>query len=495
MHQEYIKLIEQLKKIKVLESIEHLLNWDLETMMPKKGVNHRADQNAELSIIIHQKKTAKSFETSLDKCINIKTGKIKLKGLAKNQEASLNLIREDYLKAKKIPSKMVKELAKLRATSSTVWAQAKEDNRFDIFLPYLEKMVSFMQKQAEYLGYEDHPYDALIDQYEPKMTVKMLDKLFKDLRPGLVDLVKQIQQKPKSSEAILKQSVEAELQLKFCRQVAQYLGLSADVARLDTSSHPFCESLCPTDIRMTTRIKPNAFFDAIYSTLHESGHGLYESGLPLEEFGSPLSEYCSLGIHESQSRLFETFIGQSRPFIRFLSKKIQGILPNSDPDELYQAINIIEPSFIRTESDEVTYCLHVMLRYEIEKQLISGELKVKDVPSTWNEMMKNYLGIEPTSDSQGCLQDVHWSCGLFGYFPTYALGNLYAGQLYERLHCSIKDIDQLISEGRFESIVEWLKNHIYRYGRERTPQNLIQSATHKDLNSEAYLQYLKNKYL
>jgi carboxypeptidase Taq len=495
MHKDYEKLLDVLKKTKILESITHLLDWDQETMMPKQGVEIRAKQNAELSFIIHQKKTAKSFENLLAKCISISTGKIKSKNLDPRHQANLQLIREDFIKAKRLPNKFVKDLAELRSLSTQVWAKAKEENKFEDFAPYLEKVIQATRKQADYLQYDHHPYDALLDLYEPKMTTKVVDQLFGTLKSPLLDLTKKLSKQSKPSTAILEQPVDADKQLAFCRSVVEQLGLSQEVGRLDTSSHPFCNSISSQDVRLTTKIHPNAYYNAISSTLHETGHGLYEAGLPKEDFGSPLGESCSLGVHESQSRLFETFIGQGKPFVRYLSKRLKGVVLNHDENELYQAINVVEPSFIRIESDEVTYCLHIMLRYELEKDLIEGKLKVKDLKEAWNEKMQKYLGITPPTDTLGCLQDIHWSMGLIGYFPTYALGNLYAAQLFLEMKTQIKEFDGLVASGEFLPIVEWLHQKIYRFGREKSPQDLIQAATKKQLSCDAYVSYLKEKYI
>lgn len=495
MSQDYLKLIQNLKKTKTLESIMHLLDWDQETVMPKNGLKIRSQQNAELSMVIHQKKTAKSFENLLKKCINLKTHHIKIKNLSSREEANLRLITEDFLKSKKLPSKFVKNLAELKSNSTPAWAKAKEENRFKDFAPYLEKMVEAMKKQADYLQYEDHPYDALLDLYEPKITVKTLNSLFKELKTGLLSITKEVFVKPSANDTILKQPLDEQDQLDYCRSLLKTLSLDQTIARLDTSAHPFCNTISNGDIRLTTHIKKTGFFNSISSTLHECGHAIYEAGLIEEDFGTPVGEACSLGIHESQSRLFETFIGQSRPFVHFLAKNLKGKLSNLNPELLYKAINKVEPSLIRIESDEVTYCLHIMLRYELEKKLIEGKLKVKELNEAWNEGMKNYLGIVPPSDTEGVLQDIHWSLGLFGYFPTYALGNLYAAQIYEKLSIQFKDLNLKIAEGEFESIIRWLNKHIHEKGREKAPQVLIQEATKKQLSCDAYLKYLKEKYL
>jgi carboxypeptidase Taq len=494
MPKAYEQLKELLKKNKILESITHLLDWDQETMMPKKGIQIRSLQSAELMHLVHQKTTSKTYKTALEKCIDITTAQVHLKELDYREKRNLELLRQDYLKAKKLPGKFVKQLAELRSMSSQIWSKAKEENRFEDFAPYLEKIVKAMQKKAEYLGYKDHPYDALLDLYEPMMTVKELDRLFAELKPGLISLVEEISKQKKPNLEVLKQEVSEEKQLEICRLLKNKLGLKDEIARLDTSSHPFCNSISPLDIRLTTKIKTSKPFDAISSTLHECGHGLYEAGLPYDDFGTPLGESCSLGVHESQSRLFETFIGQSLPFVNFLCKQVDHHMPHLDHQAVFAAINFVEPSFIRIESDEVTYCLHVMLRYELEKKLIEGSLKVKDLPKSWNELMKSYLKIVPESDKLGCLQDIHWSAGLFGYFPTYALGNLYAAALYEHLKIAIHDFDQLIAQGNFDKVLSFLQNHIYRFGREKSPKELIQNAVKKELTCEPYLNYLKNKY-
>jgi len=490
----YTKLCDLLSQNHALETIVRLLEWDLETMMPKEGIHLRAIQIAELSQIIHKKKTSSAFEKALSACISLKTLKIKEKDLSKREEASLHLTAEDFKKNKKLPAKFVKELTQLKAESSQIWAKAREENRFEHFQPHLEKMIAMMRKSADYIGYDEHPYDALLDQYEPHMTVKTLDKVFKELKTGLIEITNVLFNRSKAPSEILSQTVSHDDQLKFCRSILATLGLSPDIARLDTSSHPFCNSIYSKDIRLTTSIKPHTFFNAIYSTLHECGHALYEAGLPYKDFGTPLGEACSLGIHESQSRFFETFIGQGKPFIHFLTSKLKGLLPNTDVEKMYEAINVVEPSFIRIESDEVTYCLHVMVRYELEKKLLDGSLKVKDLPKAWNELMKLYFGITPPSDKEGCLQDIHWSLGLFGYFPTYALGNLYAAQLHEKLREVHPNFDALVQSGHFEPIINWLQSHIYQYGREKTPEKLVTDATKKPLSAKPYLHYLKSKY-
>lgn len=495
MEKEYVKLIEALKSIKSLESIHNLLDWDQETVMPKEGIHARAKQSAELSYIIHQKKTSKNYENLISKCINPKTKNIKLKSLDYRHQVNLKLILEDFSKAKKLPNKFVKNLAELKSLSSQAWSKAKSEDRFDDFAPYLEKIVTAMRKEADYLSYDDHPYDALLDLYEPKMTVKEIDKLFKDLKKGLLDITQTLFKIKSGNYSILNQELHEDVQLKFCRSLLPTLGLSESIARLDTSSHPFCNTIANGDIRLTTHIKPIDPFAAISSTMHEAGHGIYEAGLVQEDFGTPIGEACSLGVHESQSRLFETFIGQSKPFIHYLAKALKGKLSNLNEKDLYLALNKVEPSFIRIESDEVTYCLHIMIRYELEKQLIEGSLKVKDLREAWNESMVKYLGIRPPTDREGCLQDIHWSAGLFGYFPTYALGNIYAAQIHERLQTSFKDFDLMVGQGDFSKINSWLNHHIHRFGRERTPKELIETATKKSLSADAYLNYLREKYL
>jgi carboxypeptidase Taq len=490
----YEKLLAFSKQIHILESINHLLEWDLETMMPKEGIGIRSEQSSELALLIHQKKTAKAYETALSACINLKTLRIKQKGLTPREEAGLLKMQDDFIKAKKLPSKFVKKLTRLKTESSQIWAKARAENRFKDFEPYLEEMVALMRSQAEYLGYEEHPYDALLDLYEPGMTVKHLDKLFRDLKKGLLEITQVLFKRRKAGTSILTKKVDPAAQLEFCRDILKILGLTESMARLDTSSHPFCMTISARDIRLTTKIKPNQFFDAISSTMHECGHGLYESGLPLKDFGSPLGEACSLGVHESQSRLFETFIGQGKPFLKFLKSKISSFYPIEDLDKFYEAINVVEPSLIRIASDEVTYCLHIMVRYELEKKLIEGKLSAKELPKAWKQLMKEYVGVIPENDSEGCIQDIHWSMGLFGYFPTYALGNLYAAQLFEKLHTEFPQLDSSIEKGKFEAVYEWLKTHIYAFGREKSPEALITGATGKKLSAEPYLNYLKKKY-
>jgi carboxypeptidase Taq len=494
MANEYVRLKEQLKKIKSLSSIVALLEWDQETMMPHKAGSMRAMQLAELKHLVHQKITSRTYENALAKCIDVLTLKPRIKGLDLRNQANLKLLAEEFLKAKKLPSRFVKELATHQSQSTQAWAQAKANNRLTDFLPYLTKMIDLMRRKADFLGYDEHPYDALLNLYEPKMTIKSVDELFHQLIPGLKKITREAMKKgPGASN--LSWTMSAEAQLQLCRSLKNSLGLSDDIARLDTSNHPFCESLHPLDIRMTTKIKPEAPLDAIGSTLHEVGHGLYEAGLPIDECELPGGEYCSLGVHESQSRLFETFIGQSLPFMHFLCRNLSSHIPHADPQTLYRHVNIVQPSLIRIESDEVTYCLHIALRYQLEKELIEGTLSARDLPEKWNALMQSHLGLVPPNDATGCLQDIHWSSGLFGYFPTYALGNIYAAMIYEHLQEKFPELAQLIAAGNFTPVVRELTENIYRFGKEKKPQELIESASKRKLSCQPYLNYLERKYL
>lgn len=479
-------------------SILTLLHWDQETYMPTGGIGPRSHQTALISTLIHEKKTSRRFKELLGKLISLSTGKPKVKGLSKSHLAILREWHKDYLRANKLPPSFVKTFSQLTTESSQIWAEAKKQNNFKLFAPFLEKIIGMARKKAEILGFEDHPYDALLEGYEPCMTTRKVETIFAGLEKELKQLLSQITSSRQIDDRFLHKKVDEQKQMELGRMILSHLPLDLDYTRLDRSAHPFSLALHPHDSRITTRTLPRAFMSNIFSVLHEAGHSLYEMGLPTKTWGTPLSEATSLSIHESQSRWWETLIGRSLPFWTHLYPHLQKALPTQlkgiSLERFYRAINRVMPSLVRVEADEVTYGLHVILRFEIEKQLISGDLQVADLPAMWNAKMKEYLGVTPPNDAQGCLQDIHWSLGDFGYFPTYALGNLFAAQFFASFSKTHPDWSERVATGDLSFIRDWLRTHIHSWGRMYNSDELAKRITHKPLSESAYCNYLKSKY-
>lgn len=491
--------VQELSKTAALfESIHNMLEWDQETYMPKDAIDYRGQQLELMASLVHKHRTSPSFKKALSQLINLETGAIEDTTLTPEQIAAAREWRRDYLKASKLPSSFVKQLAKLSSKSIHVWSEAKRHNDFKQFAPYLQKIVTLNRKKADYLGFKEHPYDALLDLYEPEMTTAYLTPLFAKLKISLTELLKGIQAKPKTHHNFFKHAYAAHSQIRFGHHLLEAMGFTKEMSRLDLSSHPFCNALNPKDVRMTTRIIPNQPLSNIFSVIHEGGHGLYEAQLNESLYGTPLCSAISLGLHESQSRFWETLIGRSLPFWQhffpLLQKEFPSQLSNAHLDDFYKAVNNVESSLIRVEADEVTYCLHVILRFEIEKSLIEGSLQVKDLPLAWNDKMRTYLGISPSSDGEGCLQDIHWSMGAMGYFPTYALGNLYAAQFFESFEKAHPNWKEKVSKGELLFIKEWLKENLHKHGRQYTPHEIVKKITGRDLEEKPYVKYLNEKY-
>ncbi|MEI8366002.1 MAG: carboxypeptidase M32 [Parachlamydiaceae bacterium] len=496
--QHYKNLHEQGIYIRTLTGIHQLLEWDQETYMPSGAADARSAQIEMLSGIIHEAQTGRKFTQSLGKLIDLTKGTIKVKSLSTDQKIALKEWRRDYLKEKVLPKKFVTELAKLTSQSLQSWREAKQNNTFHTFAPFLKKLIVMKRKQADLLGYKDHPYDALLDLYEPGATTKEVEKVFSPLKKSINSLLKRIGAAKQIDDSFLHGKFPSDKQIEFSKKLLLDMGFNFAHGRLDFSTHPFSSALHPTDSRITTRIHPTSIINCVSTVLHEAGHSLYEMGLPQEQYGSPLGQAISLGVHESQSRWWETRIGQSKPFwqhyLPLLKKTFPGKLDNISLEDFYRAVNKVEPSFIRVDADEVTYPLHVILRFELERALIEGSVDVDDIPKAWNGKMKELLGITPTKDSEGCLQDVHWAMGGFGYFPTYTLGNLYAAHLFEGFEKSHPNWKERLAKGELLFITQWLEKNIHRHGRRYSSQELLKVATGKEFSAAAYTRYLEEKY-
>lgn len=474
-----------------------LLHWDQETYMPTGGISPRSHQISQLSTLVHEKKTSRKFKECLEKLIHMSSGKPKVKVLNKSQLAMLREWHRDFIRATKLPASFVKTFSQVTSEASQIWSAAKKDNNFKIFAPFLEKIIGLCQQKAEIFGFEDHPYDALLETYEPCMTTRKVGVIFEGLQKELTGLLQKITACRQIDNRFLHKKVDDAKQLELGHWILTQLPMDMAYTRLDLSAHPFSLALHPHDSRITTRVLPNAFMSNVFSVLHEAGHSFYEMGLPLETWGTPLSEAASLSIHESQSRWWETLIGRSFSFWKHMYPLLQKKLPllkGIPLERFYRAINRVAPSLIRVEADEVTYCLHVILRFEIEKELISGTLNVADLPEAWNAKMKKYLGITPSNDREGCLQDIHWSLGDFGYFPTYALGNLFSAHFFSAFAKEHSDWDRRVAKGELGFVREWLKINIHQWGRMYNSEELAKKVTGKPLNETAYCTYLKKKY-
>ncbi len=494
----YSQLREISKGIAIFGSIQGLLEWDQETHMPPGAVDIRSQQLEQISSFVHKQKTSRKFVSTLEKLIDLKTGEIFDGTLSEPQIAALREWRRDYLKEARLPTHFVKTLAKTTSNSLHAWTKAREENAFSAFAPHLQKMVALARKKADLLGFAQHPYDTLLDWYEPDVTVAEITPLFARLKIALTSLLKEISCRPPIPNAFLQEYFAPAKQLHFGQILLKAMGVKETISRLDQSSHPFCLGLHPTDTRLTTRIHPELLMGNIFAVIHEGGHALYNIGMAEKEFGTPLCQPSSVGIDESQSRWWETRIARSLAFWRHFFPILQHTFPEQLGgvflDDFCSAINTVKPSLIRVEADEVTYSLHIIIRFEIEKALLDGSLAVQEIPEAWNEKMRSYLGITPSSDTEGCLQDIHWAFGLIGYFPTYTLGNIYAAQFFKVFEKQHPDWNEKVAKGELDFIREWLGAHIHQYGRQFTPQQLVLRVTGERLNEQPYIDYLENKY-
>ncbi len=481
-----------LQKIADIKYASAVLQWDQETYLPKNGNDARGRQIATLNELAHEHFTNESFGNLLKELVQSDN-------LSEKEKRNVELTLEDFNRNKKIPTAFVHKLSSAINVGYHAWIKARKENDFTIFENPLQDIIDLKREEAELLGYENHPYDALMNDYDKGLTTIIVDTLFAELAPQLSIILEKIKTQPSVDDSFLHQHFDKTTQWNVGMEILKRMHFNFDAGRQDISEHPFTTNFSSQDVRVTTRIDERNFSNMLWSCIHEGGHALYEQGLPNEEYGMPLGEYCSLSIHESQSRLWENCIGRGLPFWEHNYALLQEHFPqqfgNIPVEQFYKAINKVQPSLIRTEADEVTYHFHVMIRYEIEKLLIDGTLMAKDIPAKWNEMYKKYLGIDVPDDLQGCLQDVHWSHGSFGYFATYSVGSLYAAQFYAEMESKMPNLESDLYNGNTLSVFEWLQKNVYEKGRFDTSENLCFKITGKYLNINSFISYIDKKSL
>jgi carboxypeptidase Taq len=495
----YAELLKHSHEMTVLGTIGGLVSWDQNVLMPRQGTSWRGEQLALLSQLGHARLT----DPRIGELLSVVEASPLIADRDGVAARNVRHLRRAYDRATKVPATLVAELSRVTTQAHEAWVDARKHNHFATFLPLLERIVALKREEAAAVSTKGmHPYEALLDEYEEGAKVADLQALFSTLTTELSPFVKALgKAKHKPKDSLLHRHFPLDRQKIFAEAAMRMLGFDFSRGRLDVSAHPFCTGLGPNDHRLTTRYDERFFPAAFFAALHETGHGLYEMHLPAALYGQPAGGACSLGIHESQSRLWENLVGRSEAFWQGMLPRVQQQFPDTLDDvsvsDWTLAVNQVKPSLIRVEADEVTYNLHIALRFELEVGLLTGDLKPRDLPGAWNSQMQKLLGIRPKTDTEGCLQDVHWSFGGLGYFPTYTLGNLYSAQFFEALTADLggqKTVDEHLRRGEFLPIRTWLTKHVHQYGSTRTPAEICQAATGKKLSPKPFLTYLKRKF-
>lgn len=487
---DYNSLVKEMQQIADIFNSIAVLQWDKEVNLPPKGAHFRSQQIATLAGIAHEKFTQPSLGVALE---NLHASDLESKA-ARN----VALIKESYEKEKKLPTEFVIRRSEVTSACYHAWVQARKANDFNLFAPALADMVAVKREQCEIIGYADHPYDALINEYEPKAKTAAITELFADVREQLVSFVDEIKQQPQVNDELLRKYYNKDKQWEYGLHMLREMGYDFEAGRQDLSAHPFTTNFSAQDVRVTTRIDENDLANMVWSCIHEGGHALYEQGLPSDQYGLPLGQYLSLGIHESQSRLWENNVARSHDFWQAHFPDLQTRFPEHlkpvSVEQFYQAINKVQANLIRTEADELHYHFHVMIRFEIEKGLIEGSIEVKDLANIWNEKYKAYMDIDVPDDNRGVLQDVHWAHGSIGYFPTYSLGSFYAAQFYAQAEKEISGLSDQIRSGDTSKLLQWLREKVHQHGRMYTADELCVRITGEPLNFKYFMDYARNKF-
>ena len=474
------------KELELLGGVGSLLDWDQKTYMPPMGFKDRAEQGALISRIAHNKFIAPAFQNLVNDALKFR--------LKKRDRLILERLKKDLDKAKKLPASFVEEESKTTSLAYAAWQEAKTENNFRLFKPHLEKIIALKKKECKLKNLPGNPYNSLLDSFEEGMTTERLRKNFDYLKLELTKLLREIQASPKYKKAVDIPDCSLDGKHEFCEFIRVRLGVTDDRSRLDNTEHPFTTTITPDDERITTNYDAHVQ-KCIFSTIHESGHALYNLGLPKKYRHTSVWNYPSLGLQESQSRFWENVVGRSPAFWKYafpVLQKMTGLKVGED--DWILGVNTVRPGLIRIAADEVTYNLHIILRFELELELIEGKLKVRQVPKAWKNKMKEYFGITPRTNKDGCLQDVHWSMGIFGYFPTYAIGNIYAAQLY---YAMLEDKPGIMSDlrrGRYDRVLKWMRKNVHKYGRTMSAEEIVRKATGEGLNPKVFIKYLREKY-
>lgn len=487
----YEEYVQKMQRISDVSRAIAVLHWDKETYLPKGASHFRSQQISTLSSIAHEMFTEDSTGLLLEALL-------RSPGLDPDQHRNVELTLRDYRKEIVLSTEFVRRLSMAQAEAFSAWVRAREENAFEVFAPALAHLLDLKREEAALRGDGTTSYDALLDVYEPGLTTAMLDALFTRVKAELIPLIRHITASEQADTAFLRQRFPYDRQWDYGMRLLSDMGFDFHYGRQDISVHPFTISFSPQDVRVTTRIDEHDFCNMLWSCVHECGHALYEQGLPVQHYGLPLGSPASLAMHESQSRLWENHVSRSHAFWQYQLPRLEEFFPEQiegvSVDQFYDAINVIAPNLIRTEADELHYHLHVLIRYELESALIAGTLDVSNLKDAWNMKYRDYLGLEVPDDRTGILQDVHWSHGGFGYFPTYSLGSFYAAQLFAQMNRDIPGIGEEIGVGRFTSLRAWLAEVLYGEGRRYEPADLMMKITGKQPGPEDFLDYVKAKY-
>ncbi|MGI5853981.1 MAG: carboxypeptidase M32 [Bacillota bacterium] len=497
MKEKFDRLMEILKDVSDLNKAAGVLSWDQQTYMPPAGAEARSEQLATLSKISHQIMTG---EETTRLILELEPW-IDTLDPDSIEALSYKRLRHEFDKIIKIPSDLIVKFAKAQGLSSNAWVKAKNESNYELFRPHLQQIVDLLKEMITYLGYQKRPYDTLLDLHEPGMVTDEIFPVFQQLKDGLIPLVKYCTSKDNQpSDAILHGDFPEKAQWDCFAEIVRTMGFDFNRGRQDATEHPFTTSFSPNDVRITNHISPEFLAGGLFGIIHEAGHGLYDQGLPVEYEHLPIGGTSSSGVHESQSLLWENVVGRSRPFWQYFYPVLQKYFPdnrnlkNNDAEAFYRAINKVTPSLIRIDADEVTYNLHIFLRFELELEIFEGKLDLKDLPEIWNERMYSYLGIRPRKDSEGVLQDVHWSEGMFGYFPSYTLGHVLSVQIYELATKEHPSIPDEIAAGQFSTLLKWLNKNVHAHAGKYDSRELIRHITGGTLKAEPYLNYIQKKY-
>lgn len=491
MEEKLNQLKARLAEISDLTYTGAVLSWDMQTYMPSGGAEDRGNLLSTISRLEHERWMSDELGQLLD---DLKSAF----PADSDEEALVRVARENYDKRVKVPAKWVQEFSQNTSVAQEVWARSRQANDFATFLPYLQRNIEMRREYSSFFAPYDHVYDPQLDDFEPGMKTSEVQAIFDELRSEQVALVKAVAARPQVDFSFLFQPYDEQKQWDFGVEVVTRFGYDWNRGRQDKTAHPFCTSFGANDVRITTRVNPNYPGSMLFGTMHESGHALYDLGHNKAYARTPLYSGASMAVHESQSRMWENLVGRSLAFWKFFYPRMQEIFPsqlgNVPLEAFYKAVNRLQPTLIRVEADEATYNLHIMLRLELEIALMEGSLEPKDLPEAWNERMRDYLGLTPPDVAKGVMQDVHWSAGYFGYFPTYALGNLVSVQLWDKINQDLPDLDAQFEKGEFGTLLGWLRENVHTYGAKYKPQDLVKKVTGSKIDPKPYLRYLKTKF-